>query len=133
MFAHPWRSWLYRTFKASRPNRGKQDQRGRRFTPRLDPLEDRIVPVIYKVTTTTDFPIAAGNANVDFATGDITDQAPGTVSLRSAIIASNHTPGPNTITVPAGTYLLTQGGPITRAVATGPWSRPATSTCSTTA
>jgi uncharacterized repeat protein (TIGR01451 family) len=109
MLAHSWRSWLYRTFKAPRPNPGKQGPRGRRFTPRLDPLEDRIVPVGYTVTTTTDFAIAPGNANVNFANGQITDQPGNPVSLRSAVIASNHTPGSNTISVPAGTYLLTQG------------------------
>jgi uncharacterized repeat protein (TIGR01451 family) len=108
MFTNRWRRWLLRTVRPCRPNPVRRSSCTIRFTPRLDLLEDRVVPASYTVTTTTDFAILADNSDVNFANGQISDHG-NAVSLRSAIIASNHTPGPNTITLPAGTYLITQG------------------------
>jgi hypothetical protein len=67
--------------------------RSRRTCLNLEELENRLVPAVYKVTTLSDISIAAG---VDPATGKIKDQK-NTVTLRSAIEASNATPGSNTI------------------------------------
>ncbi len=108
MFTNRWRRWLLRTVRPCRPKAVQRHLCTNHFTPRLDLLEDRVVPASYSVTTTTDLAILADNSDVNFANGQISDHG-NAVSLRSAIIASNHTPGPNTITLPAGTYLITQG------------------------
>src|SRR5262249_38060115 len=75
------------------------------FRPRLEVLEDRLAPAFYTVNISTDLSIAAG---VDPATGAI-NGTNGTVTLRSAVQASNSNPttGGNTIFVPAGIYFLT--------------------------
>jgi uncharacterized repeat protein (TIGR01451 family) len=114
MFVNTWGRWLRgwsRTLAAS-PRREKgRVARRRLFGPEY--LEDRVVPTIYNVTTTTDFAIPSATANVNFANGQIQGTggaADGQVTLRSAIIASNHVATTsNTINVPAGTYKITQG------------------------
>jgi predicted outer membrane repeat protein len=76
----------------------------------LEHLEDRVVPTSYTVTTTADLPILDDLSDVN-ASGQITDQG-NAVTLRSAIIASNHTgQSSNTITLPANAspYKITQG------------------------
>jgi hypothetical protein len=76
-------------------------------------LEDRLAPAVYAVNSLADLSIAHG---VDFANGQVKDAQgndTGTVTLRSAVEAANHTPGGNTINLGlAGNYQLTlQGTP----------------------
>ena len=92
------------------------DARKRWVRPTLERLEDRLAPAVYGVNTLADPSIAGG---VNFATGVITGTTD-TVSLRSAIQASNNTTGPNTInlTLP-GTYAIALNGPTDNTNATG--------------
>src|SRR5947209_4145125 len=76
-----------------RARSGRQQQRAPRRNTRLtlDPLDARLVPAVFTVTTTAD---VLGGSHL---------------SLRQAILNANQTPGPNVInlTVP-GTYRLTR-------------------------
>jgi hypothetical protein len=70
----------------------------------LEALEDRFVPAVYAVTTTT----------------DVVDPNDGRLSRREAVLADNTTVGvEDTITLPVGTYVLTQIGANEDAAATG--------------
>jgi len=66
----------------------------RRFVPRLECLEDRMVPATFTVTT----PL------------DVVASADGKLSLREAISQANAHTGPDTILLPAGVFRLTRGG-----------------------
>lgn len=69
--------------------------RTRRSRFSLELLEDRIAPAVFNVNSTA----------------DILHPSPGVVTLRSAIEASNHTPGNNTINLTVGgTYRITIPG-----------------------
>ena len=100
---------LSRWFKGGLRTRRSQTPvaRKRRVQLTLEQLEDRLTPAVYNVNTLLDPSIAAG---VNDSTGVINGTT-STVSLRSAIQASNNTTGPNTInlTLP-GTYQLTTPG-----------------------
>src|SRR5438105_616173 len=83
----------------ARPGRRAPYQRAvARYRPRLEALEDRLVPSTINVTTTA-------------------DGVPG--SLRAAIIQANSSHGHDTIIVPAGTYTLTLAGANEDYAATG--------------
>ncbi len=71
----------------------------RRRTPRIiEALESRVVPTVFTVNSTA----------------DILSPPAGVVTLRSAIQASNASPGTDTINMPlAGTYKLTTVGSAT--------------------
>jgi predicted outer membrane repeat protein len=64
-----------------------------RFRPGLEVLEDRTVPAVLNVTT----PL------------DVVDPNDGVLSLREAVQQANASKGPDTIFLPAGTYLLNGG------------------------
>src|SRR5713101_1679664 len=85
--------------RQARPGRRARYQRAAaHYRPRLEALEDRLVPSTINVTTTLD-----GVAG----------------SLRAAIIQANASHGPDTIMVPAGTYTLTLAGANEDDAATG--------------
>jgi hypothetical protein len=67
----------------------------------LESLEDRTAPAVFHVTTLAD--------TVEAARDGSGRDADGNISLRSAIMATNDAGGSNTISLPAGTYLLTLG------------------------
>ena len=79
---------------ATTRNPGRRPPRPRRFVPRLVPLEDRLAPAAFTVTTKF----------------DLLDPADGKLSLREAISRTNANPGPDTITLPAGVYKTTRSG-----------------------
>ena len=81
-----------------------------RSSPRLEPLEGRIVLSTFKVNTTLD------TVAVDLRTGK---DATGHISLRSAIMAADAKGGSNTISLKGGTYTLTIAGANEDASATG--------------
>src|SRR4051794_26980048 len=83
----------------ARPSRRAPYQRAAaRYPPRLEALEDRLVPSTINVTATAD-----GVAG----------------SLRAAIIQATASHGHDTIIVPAGTYTLTLAGANEDYAATG--------------
>src|SRR5690348_6790304 len=67
--------------------------------PCVERLEDRTAPAVFHVTTLAD--------TVELARDGSGRDALGNISLRSALMATNDTGGSNTISLPAGTYLLT--------------------------
>jgi CSLREA domain-containing protein len=69
----------------------------------LHPLEDRLAPATFTVTTAL----------------DVVDPADGKRSLREAITAANSRPGADLIVVPKGTFAVTIGGTFENADATG--------------
>src|SRR4051794_33834748 len=70
---------------------------------RLEALEDRTVPAVYTVTTAA----------------DVIDPNDGVLSLREAVLAADATSEADTISLPAGRYVLTRTGPNEDAGATG--------------
>ncbi len=95
-----------RKSRRSKRNRRKS-RRARGSTLRrhlaIDPLEDRRMLAVLNVTTTA----------------DVIDPNDGQMSLREAIIASNTTPGTDTIILPSGQYDLTRAGKGEDAARTG--------------
>jgi predicted outer membrane repeat protein len=86
--------------------------RPRSYQLAIDGLEGRIVPATFRVNTTADISLTTPGVGVDTRNGQIQvfGMDTGTVTLRSAIVAANATPGGNTIKLAArGTYALTQG------------------------
>ncbi len=81
-----------------------------RSRPQLEGLEGRLVLSTFNVNTTLD------TVAVNLHTGK---DASGHISLRSAIMAADATPGPNTINVPSGTFKLTIAGADEDAGASG--------------
>jgi hypothetical protein len=100
LFGHYYRRFHQWIYGISR--RGSAPTRSHRVYLKVDQLEDRVTPAVYKVNTLADLSLAPG---VDNATGRI--DGTNTVTLRSAIFAANHTVGSNTIelTVP-GVYKI---------------------------
>src|SRR5262245_3192949 len=84
--------------------RSKVDHARRDLTRKvlIERLEDRFL-----LAATVDE--VACSFNVD-TTADVVDSNDSVNSLREAITCANSTPGPDTITVPAGTYTLTITG-----------------------
>jgi predicted outer membrane repeat protein len=75
----------------------------RRRRLRVDFLEDRTVPAVFRVNSLADLSLSPG---VNTSTGEITGTH--TVTLRSAVEAANATPGSNTILLTrAGMYRIT--------------------------
>src|SRR5262245_38266410 len=88
----------------------RQRVSAKRFLPRLDYLEDRLTPADFLVNTFGD------TTAVNLITGQ--DSA-GNISLRSAIQAANSIGGSNSITLPAGSAMLSIGGAGEDATASG--------------
>jgi predicted outer membrane repeat protein len=89
--------WLHETKKSTprgRPEAGASRRPKRTCRPRLEVLEDRLVPSTFTVTTPLD--VVAAND--------------GQLSLREAITQANANPGADTIVVPAGVYRLALPG-----------------------
>ena len=89
---------------------GDRRRRRLRSSPRLEPLEGRLVMLTFQVNTTLD------TVAVNLRTGR---DASGHISLRSAIMAADARGGSNTIKLRSGTYLLTIAGADEDADATG--------------
>src|SRR5436190_23558400 len=92
----PWRRWLRRNFPFLAPGRRcRAPGPVRSERVRLELLEDRTAPAVYKVTT---------NA-------DVVDPTDGVLSLREAVLAANASLGvADVIDLPAGTYTLRRAG-----------------------
>src|SRR3954467_10517108 len=101
-------SWLCNLKSAcdlSRAGRTRQPLRRKpesRFRPRLEVLEDRTVPSTFKVNSFLD--TVAVNPAVSAL------DAAGNITLRSAIMAANATPGADHIHLPAGIYTRSLAG-----------------------
>jgi predicted outer membrane repeat protein len=67
---------------------GRTPRRVHRFTPRVESLQERLVPSTFTVTT----PL------------DVLNAGPGQLSLRQAITQANQHPGADVIVLPAGVY-----------------------------
>src|SRR3954466_15712741 len=80
------------------------------FRPLLEPLEPRLAPASFTVTTTDD------TVATNLTTGK---DANGNISLRSAIMATNNLAGSNSISLPAGSYNLTIAGANEDAASSG--------------
>jgi hypothetical protein len=75
--------------------------------PHLEELESRLVPAgPFLVNSTADLPV------LNLGSGTALASNTGTITLRSAIMEADVSPGQTTIVVPAGTYALTLG-PLT--------------------
>ena len=88
-----WFPWLRRSSAHPQARRsGTSRNPLRRARLNLEDLEDRLAPAVFNVNSLL----------------DVLNPGPGIVTLRSAIVAANATPGGNTInlTVP-GTYSIT--------------------------
>ncbi len=95
----------------SKSAHGRRSRAGKRRTsPRVEPLEDRIVMSTFNVNTTLD------SDAVNLRTGK---DATGHISLRSAIMTVDAHKGSNTIRLRPGTYNLTIAGTNEDASATG--------------
>lgn len=90
--------------------RGCGSARQERCRPAVEPLESRLAPAVYHVDTLAD------STAFDLNTGR---DAAGAVSLRSAIMAANASPGEDTIVLSNGTYALALQGPGEDAARTG--------------
>src|SRR2546421_618877 len=78
-------------------------RRGPAIGPRLDALEQRVVPATFTVDTFLDTP--------DAKLGDgLAADAAGHTSLRAAVMESNATPEADVIVLGGGTYALTRAG-----------------------
>jgi CSLREA domain-containing protein len=104
-----------RLFVQRRINRKSDEPRWRRsFAERIAAIAVGLIfgalasPLVsadtYVVNSTLDEP------NVDPSTGNCVSTPSAKCTLRAAIMVANFTPGPNTITVPAGVYLITRVG-----------------------
>ncbi len=85
-----WRRWWRATCRRAR------------VRPSIEPLEERAVPAVYRVTNFTDDP-----------RGPIPAPGPGpfrVATLRTAVLAANANPGADTIVLAAGTYTLSLTG-----------------------
>jgi hypothetical protein len=73
----------------------------RRAPLRAEPLESRVAPAVFVVTSAED------TLAENLLTGE---DALGQITLRAALMAANHRGGSNTIQLPAGTYRLSELG-----------------------
>jgi len=81
----------------------KRSGPARRFIPRLQPLEERLTPATFYVTTAA----------------DVVSATDGRQSLREAITRANERPGADVIVVPAGVFKITVDGAGENANETG--------------
>jgi predicted outer membrane repeat protein len=88
------------SFRNSR--RAPKARRPRRLN--IHTLEDRVTPANYTPTTNLDLPFTVVNSTDGTIDGGMD------VTLRSALVAANSNPGPDTIIVLAGTYTLALAG-----------------------
>jgi predicted outer membrane repeat protein len=85
-------SWLSPLFGRARTRRLRTAPHRRPLRRAVEPLEDRLAPAVFTVNSLA----------------DVLNPPAGTVTLRSAIQAANHTPGGNTINLAvSGTYKIT--------------------------
>jgi len=77
---------MFRTRHANRPRR-------RNAPLALQPLDERLAPAVFTVSTTA----------------DVVDPTDGKLSLREAVTRANERPGADTIVLPAGTFKITRG------------------------
>src|SRR4051794_16469490 len=96
-------SWLKHFTDRLGRTPARSGRRRNAFRPALELLEDRLAPALFAVNSTL----------------DLVNAGPGVTTLRAAIIQANALPGPDTITLPAGTYRLTLAGANEDFAATG--------------